>query len=76
MSPLQPPAPILTIVAAVLLTACSAAPAPEEPVRAVRTVTLAPTTIGAEHEYAADVRARTESRLGFRVGGKLGALSS
>ncbi len=71
MIPVPRPVPILAIAAAVLLTACGAAPAPEEPVRAVRTVTLAASSVGGEHEYAADVRARTESRLGFRVGGKL-----
>jgi RND family efflux transporter MFP subunit len=57
--------------AVTLLAACTAAPPPEEPVRAVRTMTLAATSVGGAHEYAADVRARTESRLGFRVGGKL-----
>jgi len=62
----------LAIVATgALLAACTAAPPPDEPVRAVRTVTLVATTAGGEHDYAADVRARTESRLGFRVGGKL-----
>ena len=56
---------------AVLLAACSKpAPAPD-PVRAVRTVTVANTSAGGTHEYAAEVRARTESRLGFRVGGKI-----
>jgi RND family efflux transporter MFP subunit len=61
----------LAILAAVVLAACTAAAPPEEPVRAVRTVTLVATSAGGQHEYAADVRARTESRLGFRVGGKL-----
>lgn len=68
-----PVRPVLIAAAAMaaLLTGCSAPPPPEEPVRAVRTLTLATTSVGGEHEYAADVRARTESRLGFRVGGKL-----
>ena len=53
------------------LGACSRqAPAPE-PVRAVRTLTIAADSAGGVIEYAADVRARTESRLGFRVGGKV-----
>lgn len=53
------------------LGACSRpAPAPE-PVRAVRTLTVAAESAGGVHEYAAEVRARTESRLGFRVGGKM-----
>jgi membrane fusion protein, multidrug efflux system len=41
------------------------------PSHAVRTVTVAPQTAGGVHEYAGEVRARTESRLGFRVGGKI-----
>jgi multidrug efflux system membrane fusion protein len=65
------PLSFAVVAAAALLAACTGAPPPEEPVRAVRTVTLAATSVGGAHEYAADVRARTESRLGFRVGGKL-----
>ncbi len=54
-----------------LLAACSRqAPAPE-PVRAVRTLTVKAEGAGGTHEFAAEVRARTESRLGFRVGGKM-----
>lgn len=53
------------------LVACSPkAPAPE-PLRAVRTVQVSPATAGSSHEYAAEIKARVESRLGFRVGGKL-----
>lgn len=53
------------------LAACSPkAPAPE-PVRAVRTLQVAPATAASSHEYAAEIKARVESRLGFRVGGKL-----
>ncbi|HEY2977872.1 MAG TPA: efflux RND transporter periplasmic adaptor subunit [Burkholderiaceae bacterium] len=39
--------------------------------RAVRTMTVGSDSAGGSHEYAAEVRARTESRLGFRVGGKI-----
>ena len=61
----------LPLLLAAGLTACSRpAPAPE-PVRAVRTLTVAAESAGGVHEYAAEVRARTESRLGFRVGGKM-----
>jgi signal transduction histidine kinase len=42
-----------------------------EPVRAVRTLTLGVDSAGGAHEYAAEVRARVESRLGLRVPGKL-----
>ena len=55
----------------VLLAACSPATPPAEPIRAVRTITLVAASVGGAHDYAAEVRARTESRLGFRVGGKL-----
>jgi RND family efflux transporter MFP subunit len=58
-------------LAALVLAACTQPPPPSEPTRAVRTVTLSASTVGGEHEYAAEIRARTESRLGFRVGGKL-----
>jgi RND family efflux transporter MFP subunit len=61
----------LALVAVAVLAACSQAATSGEPVRAVRTLTVATTSAGGEHDYAADVRARTESRLGFRVGGKL-----
>lgn len=65
------PLPVIAVAFAALLAACSRpAPAPE-PVRAVRTMTVAAGTAGGAHEFAAEVRARTESRLGFRVGGKL-----
>ncbi len=59
------------LAAAAVLAACTNAEPPPAPVRAVRTVTVAPASAGGQHEYAAEVRARTESRLGFRVGGKI-----
>ena len=54
-----------------LLAACGKAPPPEEPVRAVKLVTVGETAYEAGHEYAAEVRARVEARLGFRVAGKI-----
>ncbi len=60
-----------TLLVAAVLTACSRSEAPAEPVRAVRTMTIGTGSAAASNEYAAEVRARTESRLGFRVGGKL-----
>ena len=54
-----------------LLAACGKAQPPEEPVRAVKLVTVGETAYEAGHEYAAEVRARVESRLGFRVAGKI-----
>ncbi len=61
----------LGLVGALLLTGCSKpAPAPE-PVRAVRTMTVATAAVGGGQEFAAEVRARTETRLSFRVPGRL-----
>lgn len=63
--------PTSLALAALALAACSRpAPAPE-PVRAVRTVTVQSQAASVGQEYAAEVRARVESRLAFRVGGKI-----
>jgi len=53
------------------LAACSKPAPPPEPVRAVKTLVIAPATAGRSHEYAGEIRARVESRLGFRVAGKM-----
>jgi len=58
------------------LAGCAKKEAPAEPVRAVRTTTVTGSESAASHEYAAEIRARTESRLGFRVGGKLQSRSA
>lgn len=57
--------------AALLVAGCSRPEAAPEPVRAVRTMTIASDSAGGSFEYAAEVKARTESRLGFRIGGKI-----
>ena len=59
------------LAASLVLAACSRPAPPPEPVRAVRTVVVQPGTVAASQEFAADIRARIESRPGFRVGGKL-----
>lgn len=56
---------------AALLAGCSRQPAQEEPVRAVKLMTVAVTPFASEPEFAGEVRAQVESRLGFRVGGKV-----
>lgn len=62
---------VLIMTATLVLAACSPAPAPTEPIRSVKLMTVGASALGAQTEYAGEVRARTESRLGFRVGGKL-----
>ena len=56
---------------ALLLAACSRPAPPEEPIRAVKVMTVGASAYSSSHEYAGEVRAQIESRLGFRVGGKL-----
>ena len=53
------------------LVACSRQAPVEEPVRSVKLLTVGTTDLSSQAEYAADIRARIESRLGFRVAGKL-----
>lgn len=68
----MPHAPLLVTLAAVAaLAACSKTEPAPDPVRAVRTVTVSSQTAGGTYEYAGEVKARTESRLSFRVGGKM-----
>ena len=83
--PLQPPrgafswrrAPgrqwvVIASVAAILaLGACSRKEPPPEPVRSVKLLTVGTSTLHTRAEYAGEVRARIESRLGFRVAGKI-----
>jgi len=59
------------VALALAVSACSRPEPAPEPVRAVRTMTIADAAATASLEYAAEVRARTESRLGFRVPGKM-----
>lgn len=59
------------LLSALLLTACSKPAPSEEPVRAVKLMTVGVGSIQSSLEFSADVRARVESRLGFRVGGKV-----
>lgn len=56
---------------AVLMAACSKSAPPEEPVRAVKVITVGTESVSARREYPGEVRAQVESRLGFRVGGKI-----
>jgi RND family efflux transporter MFP subunit len=63
---------ILAILgAAMLVSACSRPAPPEEPVRSVKVTTVGLGAFESGQEYAGEVRARVESRLGFRVAGKI-----
>ncbi len=53
------------------IAACSKPAAQADPVRAVKVMTVGASGVQAAHEYAGEVRARVESRLGFRVAGKI-----
>ena len=61
----------LAILVSASLAACGKGPAPQEPVRAVKVLTVGESGSAFELEFSGEVRARVESNLGFRVGGKL-----
>ena len=56
---------------ALWLAGCSRPEPPPEPGRSVKLLTVGVNALQLQLEYAGEVRARVESRLGFRVAGKL-----
>lgn len=69
---LPAPVPVLGALAlAVLLSACSKPPEKAEDIRPVRAIVVAASSIGIDSEFSGEVRARVESRLAFRVPGKI-----
>ena len=54
-----------------LLSACSRPTPAEEPLRAVKVLTVGANTMQSGLEFSGEIRPRIESRLGFRVAGKL-----
>ncbi|NRR30530.1 efflux RND transporter periplasmic adaptor subunit [Oxalobacteraceae bacterium] len=65
-------APLLSLVtAAALLSACAKPPEKTEDIRPVRAIVLSSSDVAVNAEFSGEVRARVESRLGFRVGGKI-----
>ena len=62
---------LLVLATAALLAACSRPAPPEEPVRSVKLLTVGVGSLQSSLEYSGEVRARVESRLGFRVAGKI-----
>ena len=59
------------LATALFLAACSKPAPPEEPIRAVKVTTVGLDSIKSGAEFAGEVRPRVESRLGFRVAGKI-----
>ena len=63
--------PIMLVATAALLVACSKPAEKTEDIRPVRAVVLASSNVDIEAEFSGEVRPRYESRLGFRVAGKI-----
>jgi RND family efflux transporter MFP subunit len=59
------------VLAALVLAACSRQEAPPEPIRSVKVMTVGIDAFGSSREFAGEVKPRIESRLGFRVAGKI-----
>ena len=57
--------------ASLFLVACSRPAPPQEPIRAVKIMTVGVNTFSSGYEFAGEVRAKVESRLGFRISGKI-----
>jgi multidrug efflux system membrane fusion protein len=62
---------LFVLLPLIVLAACTKPEPLPEPVRAVRTVVVQAGQASMPYEYAAEIRARIESRLGFRVAGKV-----
>lgn len=62
---------VLVALMAATLTACGKGQAPQEPLRAVKVLTVGASASMTELELSGEVRARVESNLGFRVAGKV-----
>ena len=67
--------PVLSLssiaVASLLLTACSEPPAPAAIVKPVFVTTVTPANSAQSRSFTSAVRARVETELGFRTGGKV-----
>jgi RND family efflux transporter MFP subunit len=62
---------ILSLLAAAALAGCAKPVEKTEDIRPVRAIVLADSDIDVNAEFSGEVRPRVESRLGFRVGGKI-----
>jgi multidrug efflux system membrane fusion protein len=56
---------------ALVLAACGKSAPPLEPVRAVKVITIGAASMQTGAEFSGEVKPRVESRLGFRVAGKI-----
>lgn len=63
--------PVAAALVAAALVGCSKPPAAEDPVRAVKVQTVGASAYGTAPEFSAEVRARVETPMGFRVAGKI-----
>jgi len=62
---------LLVFIGLSVIAGCSKAPPQQEPVRAVKVMTVGESGTAFDLEFSGEVRARVESTLSFRVGGKL-----
>ena len=62
---------VWALICLTMFAGCSKAPPEQEPIRAVKVVTVGESTKSFDLEFSGEVRARIETSLGFRVGGKL-----
>jgi multidrug efflux system membrane fusion protein len=65
------PLMVLAAAGSALLVGCSRPAPAEEPIRAVKVLTVGAGSLQSALEFSGEIRPRVESRLGFRVGGKL-----
>ncbi len=62
---------LVLVASGVLMTACSKPAEKTEDIRPVRAIVLAADNVDVNAEFSGEVHARVESRLGFRVAGKI-----
>jgi len=65
--------PVFLLLSMLVLAGCSPPAPPPQPLRSVRTQAVVRSPAASSHEFAAEIRARHETRLGFRVAGKVTA---
>lgn len=62
---------LMALLMVATLAACSKPPEKTEDIRPVRAIVLSSSDVDVNAEFSGEVRARVESRLGFRVAGKI-----